>query len=238
MQPSVLIVLPCYNPNQGWEKIVHEKFTHLQNEIPELQFRLTIVNDGSKQDLTQEITYLKQTIRNLEWIDNFPNRGKGAALRTGFNNNSSQDYYLYTDIDFPYTIESMKSIILGLQNGLDIAVGVRDDKYYEATPMTRKIISKFLRWLIQFLLKIKITDTQCGLKGFNHKGKQIFLQTTINRFLFDLEFIFIASKQESINMKAIPVELTAGITFSKTRISILLNESLNFLKILVRQIFA
>ncbi|MBK7037383.1 MAG: hypothetical protein IPH42_13850 [Bacteroidetes bacterium] len=80
-------------------------------------------------------------------------------------------------------------------------------------------------------MRLKISDTQCGLKGFNKKGKDIFLKTTINRYLFDLEFIFLVSRQKEVSMVPVEIELKENIQFSSMRTGILLSEGFNFLKI-------
>jgi hypothetical protein len=113
---------------------------------------------------------------------------------------------------------------------------VRDAQYYLHVPPIRRFISKFLRWMLRTFLRIKISDTQCGLKGFNAVGRQLFLQTRINRFLFDLEFIYLASTTQDLQLAPVPVQLKPGIEFSKARLGILLRESLNFVSIFARGI--
>ena len=97
-------------------------------------------------------------------------------------------------------------------------------------------ISKFLRLIVRTFLRIPTDDTQCGLKGFTRKGKEIFMQTTIDRYLFDLEFIFIAARKKAV-LKTVQVELREGIQLSHMRWNILLQEFGNFLKIFVQSIF-
>ena len=102
----------------------------------------------------------------------------------------------------PYEEKSLLEVarLLTSENA-DVVAGVRADTYYEGVPADRRRISRFLRWMLRTFLGVKVTDTQCGLKGFNQKGREIFLQTTINRFLFDLEFIFLASNDKQIKPK-------------------------------------
>jgi hypothetical protein len=77
-----------------------------------------------------------------------------------------------------------------------------------------------------------VDDTQAGLKGFTKKVKPVFLATTINRYLFDLEFIYLlSSKKNNFKIEGIPITLRPGITFSHMNKKILLQEARNFLKI-------
>lgn len=225
------VILPCYNPHEGWEENVKKDFLFIQQNNPGKKFHLVIVNDGSVRGyLNSSITLLG--IENLSVTELTENKGKGFALRRGIKAAGKADYYIYTDIDFPYTEESFQKIISELENGeTNIAAGVRDEKYYSGIPLFRKLISKLLRWLIGAMFHLKITDTQCGLKGFDNKGKEIFLQTTINRYLFDMEFIFLASGNKDITIAAVPVELKKNVIFSKLNWKILISEGRNFLRI-------
>jgi hypothetical protein len=94
-----------------------------------------------------------------------------------------------------------------------------------------------LRLLIRFFIQIPTDDTQCGLKGFNIKGKEVFLSTSIDRYLFDLEFIFLAAKKK-LTIQKVPVQLKKGIVLSKSNFGILSTELFNFLKIFLRSIFS
>ena len=80
-------------------------------------------------------------------------------------------------------------------------------------------------------MKLKVNDTQAGLKGFRREVKPLFLMTTINRYLFDLEFIYLLSKQKELKVEGHPITLRPGITFSKMNRKILFQEARNFMNI-------
>lgn len=231
MTNKLALILPCYNPPQGWEEIVVDGYYRLREQLG-VEITLYIVNDGSPNDLKPSVNYIAQNIPSFTFIDGSTNHGKGAALRRGISK-AQADYYIYTDIDLPYTISSMKLIYQALLQGNDVVAGVKNDKYYEQTPLLRRWISKLLRFAIKNVLGLRISDTQCGLKGFNEQGRRCFLSTTIDRYLFDLEFIYLASKW-GLHIVPIQVELRPGIVFRKMNPKILLQESRNFFKIFLR----
>lgn len=80
---------------------------------------------------------------------------------------------------------------------------------------------------------MKVTDTQCGLKAFNSKGREQFLKTKINRYLFDFEFIYRCGKNKSMRITPVPVELKPNVEFSKMKIKILLQETFNLFKVIL-----
>jgi hypothetical protein len=113
----------------------------------------------------------------------------------------------------------------------DAVIGIRGEAYYAHLPIARRRISRWLRIINGKLLHLKVNDTQAGLKGFRKNVKEIFLSTTINRYLFDLEFIYLLSGKKDLTVVGYPIVLRPGITFSKMNRKILIREAKNFLKI-------
>lgn len=231
---SLDIILPAYNPLPGWEDIVIGRFQSLVKALPDVKIRLFIVNDGSQRlDENHSAGVIQEVIPDLQWISYKENRGKGYALRQGVKN-STADFVVYTDIDWPYTEESMIGVIRTLMGSADAVIGKRDENYYTHLPPARRRISRLLRSFNAKLLRLKVDDTQAGLKGFRKNIKDIFLSTTIDRYLFDLEFIYLISAKKEIKVVGYPIALRPGITFSKMNRKILFQEARNFLKIWLR----
>jgi glycosyltransferase involved in cell wall biosynthesis len=232
MLPSLDIVLPCYNPNDKW----YVELSSFYNFIKErYSVNFIVVNDGSSTlKVPEHIELIKLSGINLNYITYPKNMGKGHALRKGVEASENQ-YIVYTDIDFPFTDRSMEQVIKVLTSGeVDVVAGYRNESYYENTMSSfRKMLSKTFRWFMKNMLNMVVSDTQCGLKGFNKKGRAKFLSTKINRYLFDFEFIYLSSKDPSIKIGTVPVQLKENVVFSKMRIKVLLRETLNLLSVLI-----
>lgn len=225
----VSIVLPCYNPPQHWQEHIVHFLEGFKKYCPHVE--LIVVNDGCSSIINNDIELLYQNVPGFKWLSYAQNRGKGYAIRQGVDM-AKGDIIIYTDIDFPYTLESFVKIYDALK--LDqciIAVGIKDADYYKKVPALRKLISRTLSRMIRLLIKIKITDTQCGLKGLKKEAKGLLISGTIDRYLFDLEFIYRAEKK-GLPIQAIPVGLREGVVFSKVKWRIMLEELNNFFKIL------
>jgi glycosyltransferase involved in cell wall biosynthesis len=228
---SLDIILPAYNPLAGWEANVIRRFQSLQEALPELKLNLTIVNDGSQHlDASASLSILREDLPEIRWISYPLNRGKGYALRQGVAE-STADYIVYTDIDWPYTEDSMTGLILALMQDHDAVIGIRDQGYYAQLPPARRRISRILRRINAGFLKLKVDDTQAGLKGFRQEVRHVFLSTTIDRYLFDLEFIYLLSGMKDIRITGFPITLRPGISFSKMNRKILFQEARNFFRI-------
>ncbi len=223
--------MPCYNPDKNWLANILIRYNEIVKHLNNYSIDIIIVNDGSSENIDAKLAQAKNNLPNCQIISYGVNKGKGYAIRKGVEN-ADGDFIIYTDIDFPYTNESILEIINQLKNN-DIAIGVRGLSYYDNIPYHRALISKFLKLLIKTLLRIPTNDTQGGLKGMRKEVKQYFLKTEINRYLFDLEFICIAAKN-NLQITLIPVVLNETTVVRKMNLNVISKEAFNFFKIFVR----
>ncbi|HND88230.1 MAG TPA: glycosyltransferase family 2 protein, partial [Saprospiraceae bacterium] len=188
--------------------------------------------DGSPRSATAaHFDRLRALLPDVQVVSYAQNRGKGYALRQGVET-STAACQVVTDADFPYTLDSMVRLAGVLRERGGIAAGHRDTAYYEHVPMFRRWLSKMLRWMLRRVLRQPVDDSQCGLKGFDAAGRAVFLETTIDRFLFDLEFLMLANGR--VGVTPVPVHLRDGVVFSKVGWRVLATEGRNFLKLLLR----
>jgi len=225
------IVLPCYNPPPDFVEVLSSRFNELQTAYPEKQFRLIVSNDGSARNFGQpEQDALRATIPNCLIVDNKVNKGKGAAVRAGIAR-SDAHYTLYTDIDMPYSLESMCHVIDRTFADTDIVIAVRNMSYYSKLLPLRRIMSHGSQLMNRVFLGIPYTDTQGGLKGLSARARQVMLRTKINDFLFDTEFIVLGAKHKDFRIENVETNLRDGIFMSRMSLSVLFRESMNFVKI-------
>jgi glycosyltransferase involved in cell wall biosynthesis len=232
MSEPIDIVLPCFNANKSWH---HELLRFHEFIRDHFTIRYILVNDGSVHgNLQDQVKFLHERNVPLTSLGYEVNKGKGFALRHGVKHATAK-YTLYTDIDFPFTNDSMKAVLTALcSDRYDIVAGYRDEKYYQNTISPfRKGLSKTFRFFIRHLLRMPITDTQCGIKGFNVKGKKKFLATTINRYLFDFEFIYTSVRDPFLKVAPVEVVLKDDVVLSRMKATILLQETGNLLKVLL-----
>lgn len=229
----VSIILPCYNPAANWAENIIANYNKLKQRIAD-DIEVILVQDGNTTGISEGDIQQLSTLPGFKHIQYDTNRGKGYAIREGVKQ-AGGDIIIYTDVDFPYTTESIHKIYTALATGdCEIAVGIKNDDYYKNVPMSRLVVSKALRRMIRFFLSIPITDTQCGLKGFVKDIKPLFLSTTIDRYLFDLEFIR-KSYMKKRSLKPIPIDLHEHVQFRVMNYSILLPEMVNFIKLLFKR---
>lgn len=228
------IIIPVYNPLPNWSSDVVRQYKILLSHLPEnINPHLIMVNDGSPNDLESEARFVLENISGSTWISNKENRGKGFALRTGVEK-STGEFIMYTDYDFPYTYDSMRLMVNKIveESAFDIVIGNRNNSYYENISSRRLRISKYLRQLNRMLINLPTDDTQCGLKIFRSNLKPIFLSTTTDRYLIDVEFLKKVVKNNSkVGIQI--VELRSGVKLSKISNLKLIKELMSYLRIVV-----
>jgi glycosyltransferase involved in cell wall biosynthesis len=226
------VIVPCYNPPEGWQTQLTQKMLDIQKLNPHTNW--IIVNDGSSSPL--DIAPLEKAgfEKHIFLINHTINKGKGAAIRSGLTVSKSP-FIVYTDIDFPYTLDSFWKVIHPILDGeQDICFGIRSKEYFEVIPSTRRRISHVMKQLNKLLFSLPHPDTQCGLKAFNVKGKEILLDTKTNRFLIDLEFLKLANRTKGLKLSPITVYLRPDIQLSEMSLKILIQEFFSLIKIWLR----
>lgn len=230
------IILPCYNPPVNWQNIISEKVEQLNESFPDKLFHLIVVNDGSEIHMDNvDIEKFKNMLPNAQLISYSENKGKGYALRKGMETACSS-LTIYTDWDFPYDKESIGKVIKRLEQGYDVVVAARTSSYRQHADLNtfRCLMSSSSRILNRAILGMKFNDAQGGLKGMNRKGKEIFLKTKINQFLFDTEFVYLASRERDLHICEVKANIREGIHLSPMGMKVLRKELPNFIRITYR----
>lgn len=234
---DVDIILPCYNPHDGWAGGILKNMKALQDKHPELSLGCIVVNDGSAKGFTlEDFSFLIQHIPNCKVYSYSDNKGKGYAVRYGIER-SEAPYLMYTDIDFPFEISSMQAMLDTLLAGKDIVLGHRQKSYDHQLHAFRRVLSSGSHLFNRVLLGLPFTDTQGGLKCFNTRGKEYMMRTKINRYLFDTEFLLLASKVQELKIKEIPIDTIPGIQLGDMGFSTLKKEIAGMFRLLFIKFF-
>ena len=226
-EEAIDLILPCYNPQEGWERLMIEKHAELVKMLKGRSLRFIVVNDASKRGFTKDaVGRLLEALPDTMIVSYDTNKGKGAAVRAGLSHSTSS-ITLYTDYDFPYETDSICRMVEWLESGYDVVIAVRNHTYYTHLSTRRKIMSYASRILNFTLLGLTHTDAQGGLKGFNQRGKSFLASTQVNRFLFDTEFIYKASQESDVLIKDMPADLRDNVHLPNMRRGVLAEELKN-----------
>lgn len=228
---NLAVIVPMYNPHSCWYNAFSDSITALDDVLQGIDYSIILVNDGSTFFNESVIPELKVNTSRIEYVSYPVNHGKGYAIRYGLSKINA-DYYIYTDIDFPFGYE-----VIGNMYGIlkkketNLIIGNRCKEYYLRLPLKRKLLSRVLHGINFIITGFKLYDTQAGIKGIDNKAKKVFLETRINGFLFDLEFIKKCLKRR-MKYSIINIYSRQEITFSDFSLKIIKQEFFNLLKII------
>ena len=159
---KVSIVIPCYNEKDTIEKIVEAVL-----QVP-LESREIIVIDDCSHDGTQAVLEQKVSQMVDQIIYHPVNRGKGAALRSGFAA-ASGDIILVQDADLEYSPEDYPVLLEPLISGkADVVFGSRfmGGRPHRVLFFWHMAGNRFLTLLSNMFTNLNLTDIEAGYKAF------------------------------------------------------------------------
>ena len=208
MRSEVSIVVPAFDEQARLGESLHKIAAYIASNG--ISAEIIVVDDGSRDStekvaidaLADEPEIPTQVIRYKE------NRGKGFAVRTGLMAARS-DIALFSDADLSTPIEEMHKLIDPIKAGeFDVTFGSRAlDRSLIGThqPWRREQGGKVVNFIIRTMSRLPFADTQCGFKAFNmRKFRPLLNVMTIDRFGFDVEFLFVANYHD-LKLNEIPV---------------------------------
>ena len=159
---KVSIVIPCYN-----EKNTIEKTVEAVRSAP-IENKEIIVVDDCSGDGTQAV--LKEKISQMvDRIIYHPvNRGKGAALRSGFAA-ATGDVILVQDADLEYNPEEYPLLLEPIMSGkADAVFGSRfmGGRPHRVLFFWHMVGNRFLTLLSNIFTNLNLTDIETGYKAF------------------------------------------------------------------------
>jgi glycosyltransferase involved in cell wall biosynthesis len=159
---KVSIVIPCYN-----EKNTIEKIVEAARSAPVEDKEIIVVDDGSN-DGTQTLLRDKLSGAVDQIIYHPVNRGKGAALRTGFKA-ASGDIILVQDADLEYSPQEYPVLLEPIISGkADAVFGSRfmGGRPHRVGFFWHMVGNRFLTLLSNMFTNLNLTDVETGYKAF------------------------------------------------------------------------
>ena len=208
MHPNLSIVIPAYNEQNRLGETVRKTLAYIQKE--NLAAELIVVDDGSS-DATTEVAQkacAEFTEIQTKTIRYEKNRGKGFAVKTGLME-ATAEIALFSDADLSTPISELPKLVGPIESGeYDLTFGSRaQDRNLIGVHQswTREQGGKLINWMIRSMTGLPFYDTQCGFKAFNmRKFRPLLDVMTIDRFGFDVEFLFVAD-YHNLRLKSFPV---------------------------------
>src|SRR5690554_6415937 len=156
-----VIVIPAYNPDQRLVKLVAD--LQVQRALFEA---IIIVNDGSANT---EVFGTLPPAENLRVLNHPENHGKGAALKSGFRwvleHKPKALGVVTADADGQHLPNDILNVLSAFKNAPKaLWLGSRNFNQ-KGIPFRSRLGNTFARYTFQLGLRIKVPDTQTGLRG-------------------------------------------------------------------------
>lgn len=197
---KIIVVIPAYNSA--------DTLSLLLPAVKALLPDIVVVDDGSVDE-----TSLVSSRGDAKVIRHETNRGKGAALKTGFA------YALENGYDLIITLDSdsqhdPKYIPLFLQaynkSGADLIIGSRFLNKGDM-PWDRRLSNRITSIILTLLLKKRIEDSQCGYRLIS---RRLLESISLQSEKFELETeIIIKAVRVGIDIEFLPITVKYGKMF-------------------------
>jgi len=208
MKPDISIIVPAFDEEARLGESVRLISSYLEGTGTNSE--LIVVDDGSKDNTAQtaESAFTNFPHLDSKVIQYDANRGKGFAVKTGLLA-ARADIALFSDADLSTPIEEMPKLIEPIKQAIcDVSFGSRAiDRSLIGThqPWRREQGGRVMNLIIKTMTGLPFLDTQCGFKAFNMtKFRPLLEVMTIDRFGFDVEFLFVAN-HNGLRLKEVPV---------------------------------
>ncbi|MCY2930907.1 MAG: glycosyltransferase family 2 protein [Planctomycetota bacterium] len=201
--PILSIVIPVYNERDVWRSLVDRV---LAADLPGLRRELILVDDGSSDGTRDQLGLYRPALRagdSVAVLYHPVNRGKGAALRTGFTA-ASGDLVLVQDADLEYDPRDYGALLAPLLGGeADVVYGCRFRHGRRIGMPLNYLANRALTCLFNLLHGTSLNDMETCYKVF----RRPFLQAAPlrqDRFGFEPE-ITAAVVDAGIRIHEVPI---------------------------------
>ena len=199
--PKISVILPAYNESLTIGNVISDLIRSL-GRIG-LPYEIIVVDDGSV-DLTGEIA--REVGARVISLPH--NRGKGYALRKGFDE-ASGDLIVTMDADGVHDPSEIKELIEPLMKGADIVAGSRFLKEF-ARPRSLSLLNRIGNFLfnvsVSFLANRRISDVVTSYRAYKADIlKNLELQS--DGFEIEIEITMRALKTRGLNYLEIPIRI-------------------------------
>jgi glycosyltransferase involved in cell wall biosynthesis len=206
MSRRFLVVIPALDAAPSIEEVVRESFAQASDVV--------VVDDGSS-DATGD----RARSAGARVVRHEVNRGKGAALKTGFRLALDEGYDAVVTLDADgqhLPREIPKFLEAWRETGADLIIGSRAHLFHGMLPRRRNA-NRFSAWSISRAAGLRVDDSQSGFRLYTAR---LLRELEIRADGFDAESeVIVRAGRTGLPVLSIPIDLgfVNGITTSHYR---------------------
>lgn len=188
-------MIPAYQAESSLADVVKRTLAVIDSD------RVLVVDDGSTDETSRVAE--KHGARVLRHDEN---RGKGAALQTGFRYWLEHDVagVVTLDADGQHLPEEIPKLLAEADNGADLVLGVRDHLFADMSSL-RRSSNKISTGLISFAAKHSVSDVQTGFRFY---GRRLIETVGLHEPGFEAESaVYVRSARRGLRIVTTPIDL-------------------------------
>jgi glycosyltransferase involved in cell wall biosynthesis len=194
MTEKALVLIPAYNAAQTVGAVVRACREFVSN--------IVVINDGSKDE-----TAGAAMAAGAEVVSHPQNRGKGAALKTGFAwaLQHGNDVVITLDADGQHLPREIPKFLRARQETrADLIIGGRSHLFGQMLPR-RRMANRFSAWSIAKASGTDVTDSQSGFRLYS---ANLLRHVHLHTEGFDMESeIIVHAGRRGFKVLTIPIDL-------------------------------
>ena len=194
MTERVMVLIPAYNAAKSVGDVIRASKEILPDVV--------VINDGSRDD-----TAAVARAAGAEVVEHPQNRGKGAALKTGFAYavKNGYDVVVTLDADGQHLPREIPKFLKSREETkADLIIGGRSHLFGEMLPR-RRLANRFSAWSIAKASKTGITDSQSGFRLYS---ANLLRNVRLHTDGFDLESeVIVRAGVGGFKVLTIPIDL-------------------------------
>ncbi len=213
-----LVLIAAYNEEKKIKSVIEA--------VRKNGFAVLVVDDGSHDKTVEEI---RKTDAHIKLHPT--NKGKGAALKSGFEWFLASDYkaVVVMDADGQHKVEEIHHFVQAISLGHgDVIIGNRmSDR--KGMSFVRVCTNHGMSWILSKVAGQHIPDTQCGYRALTRRAVES-LELTSDRFEAESEMLLQLAKKGH-KIASVPVSSIYGDEISKIHP---LRDTIRFFRLLFR----
>ncbi len=181
---DVSVILPSLDPDEKLSTVIHGLIAQGFSDI-------ILINDGSKPEklpLFEQAAALPQ----VHLLHHEVNRGKGAALKTGFawflENRPNAKGVVTVDGDNQHHPEDTAACAIQMVSSKQVVLGCRDFDLPHV-PARSRYGNKTTSMIFKVFVGMNISDTQTGLRAIPSRFLPLFLEIKGDRFEYETNML-------------------------------------------------
>jgi glycosyltransferase involved in cell wall biosynthesis len=190
------VIIPVYNHEEMIASVI--------TKVKELKFPVYVIDDGSTDSTFDRI----RGIKGINILRHNENRGKGAAILTGFGEaGKTADWAVTIDADGQHDPMDARDMIDSILPGMrPIVIGMRKDMSGRHVPWTSRFGRRFSNFWVRLSGGPPVKDSQSGFRIYP-LPEASDLKIKARRYQFELEML-VKAKWEGIPVIEVPVSVS------------------------------